>query len=67
MKTQTDRLHAYLKRKSITPLDAWTELGIYRLAARVFDLRERGIPVKSTMIEVENRWGEVTKVARYSL
>ena len=49
---------------SITTLQAY-EIGIARLASRVFDLRAKCVPVKSEMVCVENRKGEKCRVARY--
>ena len=48
--TQCDRLLNYLEtHTAITPLDAWNELGIYRLGARVWDLRnKRGLNITRT-------------------
>lgn len=38
--TQNQALLAYLQRwGEVTPLEAWRELGIYRLAARIKELR----------------------------
>ena len=55
---QNDRLLAYLKRHGrITPLDAWKHLGIYRLAARVSDLKKRGFVIESGRVEVFNDRG----------
>jgi hypothetical protein len=48
-------------------MEAWSELGIYRLAARVNDLRARGHNIERTMIETKNRWGEVCRCAEYRL
>lgn len=68
MKSQNDRLLAYLKtRKSIGPIEALNVLGIFRLAARVRDLRDQGHDIKTTMVTLTNKWGEDTRVARYSL
>lgn len=40
---QCRELAAYLeKNQVITPMVALTNLGIYRLAARIFDLRQQG-------------------------
>ena len=33
---------------AITPHEAYTKLGIYRLGARIFDLRERGHDIVNT-------------------
>ena len=66
--TQTDRVLEYLRRyRTITALDALRDLGIMRLASRISDLRQRGYSVSRTMVEVENRFGEKTRIARYSL
>jgi hypothetical protein len=43
VKTQPQKVLAYLKRhRTITPREALMDLGIYRLAAVVFDLRYCG-------------------------
>ena len=52
---------------SIDPMTAWRELGIYRLGARVFELREAGEKIETERVPVTNRWGEECRVARYSL
>ena len=68
MGTQNERLAAYLAQHgTINPLEAWTELGIYRLGARVFDLRQRGFEIKSENVKVQNRFGEDCHVAQYKL
>ena len=68
MQTQTDRLLAYLRANhEIDPLTAWRELGIYRLGARVFDLRSAGHSISSGRKSVENRFGESCNVALYRL
>lgn len=65
--TQNKRLLAYLeKEESIDPLQAWEKLGIYRLSARIFDLRETK-QITTTKKEVSNMFGETIKVAEYSL
>lgn len=50
---------------SITTLEAITELGETRLSARIFELQEKGIPVSTEWIEVQNRYGEKRHVKRY--
>ena len=51
---------------SITPLDALEDLGIYRLSARIKDLRELGYPIVTTM-EYYFENGIFKKYARYSI
>ena len=65
--TQNERVLAYMReRGSITQREAiW--LGIYRLSARIFDLRKAGYRVQSQWETVENKHGERATIARYSL
>lgn len=66
--TQEDRLINYLyEHKTITALEAIEDLGILRLASRVSDLRRKGYQINSKMIKVKNRFGEVCRVAEYSI
>jgi hypothetical protein len=48
-------------------MTAWSELGIYRLASRINDLRKAGHKIKTKKVEVVNRWGESAYIAEYSL
>lgn len=66
--TQNGRLLTYLQRHpSIDPLEAWTKLGIYRLGARVFDLKAAGHNIVTSRKSVRNRFGEEISVASYAL
>ena len=66
--TQAARLLEYLRsHKGITQREAINELGCYRLAARISDLKRNGHRVKRKMVTVMNRWGERVSVAEYSL
>lgn len=56
-----------LKYGSITHLEAESEYGIARLAARIADLRREGHPITSEMVEGKNRRGEPTHYARYKM
>jgi len=68
MQTQNDRLLNYLERNGdINPMQAWQELGIYRLGARIFDLKESGVKIDKTTTKVCNRFGEACRVAKYRL
>jgi hypothetical protein len=46
---------------SITQLEALTQFGCFRLAARVADLRDKGLNVVTDMVTLENG----KRVARY--
>ena len=65
--TQCERLLNRLERGPITPMEAWNELGIYRLASRVKDLRDKGHNITGSRVSLANRFGESCRVARYSL
>lgn len=68
MKTQNERLLNHLSNVGpIDPLQAWSKLGIYRLGARVFDLKGAGHNIVRTLVDVQNKFGEKCRVALYSL
>jgi hypothetical protein len=65
---QCDRVLEYLgSGKSITSVDAWRELGITRLSARISELKSVGHPISKKTIKVPNRYAEVCSVAEYSM
>lgn len=65
--TQEQRIVEYIQAHGgITPNDAFG-LGITRLAARVNDMRRKGIPVVTDTIESINQYGEKTHFARYRI
>ena len=65
---QTDRLLGYLKSHGhINPLESWSELGIYRLASRICDLRKEGWNIEKEMVSVKNKYGERVTFAEYTL
>jgi hypothetical protein len=68
MKPQTKAVARYLMRHgSITPKQAMDELGVWRLGARIYELRsQHGINVRSERVAVRTRDGE-TRIARYSV
>ena len=64
--SQRDRLLDYLKKHgTINPLESWQQLGIYRLADVVLQLRKAGHNIKTEFIEVHNRFDEACRVAKY--
>lgn len=67
--TQCGRIYQYMLRHgSITDEQARRDLGTARLAARIYDLRDKyRIHTTKEMVKVTNRYGETTEVARYSL
>lgn len=68
MTPQAQKLLGYLKdHKKIQPLEALKKLGIYRLSARILDLRKEGISITTNRIQVKNRQKEICYVAEYKL
>lgn len=67
MPTHCDRVLGRLEVGPITPLEAWSELGIYRLGARIHDLRKEGWKITKEIVTVTNKFGEPCFVARYTL
>lgn len=52
---------------SITTRQAMTELGCFRLASRINEMRKHGIPVDVEMVTVPTRDGKTARVARYTI
>ena len=66
--SQKERVLQHLQEnKTLDPLQAWVKLGVYRLSARVHDLREDGHTIDMTRKKVTNRHGEEFHVAEYRL
>ena len=66
--TQNERILVYLhKYGSINPLEAMRDLGIYRLASRISDMRRLGYDIVDEWMPVKNRWGEKSRVKKYRL
>jgi hypothetical protein len=65
--TQKERVLWYLRTHGeLTPAEAERELGIGRLAARIYDLRQEGHRIETEEKEVKTQFGTPT-VAHYSL
>jgi len=66
--SQSDRILSYLRtHKTITPLEAQTELGCMRLAARIADLEKRGYKFSHKFVKKPNRYGDTVRVMNYAL
>ena len=64
--TQCQRIMKYINDfGSITTLEAFTELGVVRLGARISELRKIGTPVIGKNESVRNRYGEKCHIKRY--
>ena len=66
--TQCDRILRHMKDfGSITAMEAMQEYGVYRLAARIADLKAQGIAIVSEMVTGKNKYGEATHYSVYRL
>lgn len=66
--TQCDRILRHLRDYgSISPQEAISEYGIYRLASRITDLKNRGYKFNVETKKGKNRYGEPTRFAVYRL
>ena len=51
---------------SITPIEAFSDLGITKLATRISEMRKDGMQFKIQIVKGRNRYGKPTRYARYS-
>ena len=66
--TQRQRIIDYIKEfGSITSLDAYKDLGITQLGARIDQLKKEGYRFKTEWESGKNRFGEKTDYKRYYL
>jgi hypothetical protein len=64
--SQSERIRSYLESgKTLTRLNAWSELGILEAPARISELRSCGYLISTTMIRINNRYGEAVRVAEW--
>lgn len=65
--TQAERIEAYInKYGSISPMEAFADLGITKLATRVSEMKKDGYVFEQEYIESKNRFGESVYYMRYS-
>lgn len=53
--SQNELLLCRLRKGPITPIEALREIGVFRLAARVYDLRCKGHEIHSFTVEREGK------------
>lgn len=65
--TQQEAILDYIYRfGSITPMQAFADLGITKLATRVSEMKKDGITLKHESIKCKTRLGRTTHYTRYS-
>lgn len=50
---------------SISPVEAFSDLGVMRLAARISDIEKSGVDIERQMETSKNRYGEKVHYMRY--
>ena len=67
MSQATDIIDFIRVHGSITTKQANEQLGCYRLASRIGELKKFGVPIEREMITVPAHNGKNTRVARYTI
>jgi len=66
--TQEERVLKYLEEfNSINALQALRDCGVFRLSARIYNLRQDGHDIETKRVNVTNRYGEQVSIAEYHL
>ena len=64
--TQHERIAQYIDRfGSITPMEAFSDLGITKLATRIGEMIANGRQIEKQLIQGKNRFGEPVHYMRY--
>ena len=64
--TQCEQIVDYMKQfGSINPLQALQDIGCFRLASRISDLKKKGYPIISKRVNYINRFGEAKHFNEY--
>lgn len=65
--TQVQKVIKYMERNGgITTMQAYTDLGITRLASRIHEIKRMGIDIESRSVTVKTRDGQTT-VTQYKI
>lgn len=66
--TQYDLILKYMKDfGTISPYEAFRDLGITKLATRISEMRKKGYEINSEWVNTANRYGQEVKYKRYCL
>ena len=67
MMTQREAILQYITEfGSITPFQAFADLGITKLATRISEMRKDGMKFKIETVSTKNRYGKSVSYAKYS-
>lgn len=69
MTTQRDAILEYMRtHDSITPMEAFSELGVTKLATQIGNMvRLDGVKIKKQSVTIKNRYGRPCHFMKYSL
>ena len=66
--TQCERILDYISKfGSISTMEAFTDLGVTRLASRIYDLKQAGYVFDEITESRNNRFGKRVSYTRYSM
>ena len=66
--TQREAILQYIEDfGSITPMQAFADLGITKLATRISEMRKDGMEFRIETVHIRNRYGKAVSYAKYSL
>lgn len=66
--TQKQQIISYIKEfGGITPIEAFLDLGITKLATRISELKQEGFLFDQEMITRKNRYGRTVRYMEYRL
>lgn len=66
--TQREQIYDYIERfGSITPMEAFADLGITKLATRVSEMRADGIIIEGEYLTSKNRFGKTVRYMKYTI
>ena len=65
--TQREAILKYIQDfGSITPMEAFGDLGVTKLATRISEMRKDGMQFKIETVKTKNRYGKTVHFAKYS-
>ena len=66
--TQSERIIAYMREfGSISPMEAFRDLGVTKLATRISEMTRDGMQFDKEYVSTKNRYGESVHYMRYRL
>lgn len=65
--SQVQMLIKMLKEGWVSPAAALTDIGCYRLAARISDIRKMGYTIESRVVKQKNRFGHYIAFKEYRI